>query len=306
MIRTKVTTLVFFCFVAILLATGCATTKKISKEIAKDITGRGGSLKKKIALLPSSNKMGYEADPLAQLARPQFKSSLEKSCDDLLITDSEQTQNLLAEVPRFSSGRIDNLALAEVGKALGLNVVLEQTLSALKCVTDKRGIWGFRDTCMLVQLSVSVRGYDISTGAILFEEVVHDEVEVSENDWQSIMQRGEYNEEVAHQLLAKIMPEACERVCESIGNEHWKGYITSVTGSTFGLTAGRDVGLAEGDELEVFGMGESIRCNAGQSYLVSGPKIGELRITKVKENWAEATGDLESEPQKISHVKFKQ
>jgi hypothetical protein len=305
MIRTKGNFFIFFCFAAICLAVGCATTKKITKEITKDITGRGGSVKKKIALLPATNKMGYESEGLAQLARTHFKSALEGSCDDLVISDSEQIRNLLAEVPLLSSGRIDNLALADVGKALGLNAVLDQSPSTLKCATDKRGIWGFRDTRMLVQLSVSVRGYDILTGAILFEEVVHNEVEVPEHEWKSIMETGGYNEDVVNQLLAKIMPEASEKVCEIIGNESWKGYVTSITGNTFTLTAGRDVGLAEGDELEVFGMGELIRCNAGQSYLVSGPKIGELTITNVRKNQADATGDLEVDPQKISHVKFK-
>ncbi len=302
MIRIKGTIFVVFCLAAIFLATGCAATK----EITKDITGKGGRLKKKIAFLPTLNKTGYGGDALKESAIAHFKSFVESSCDDLVIIDSQETRNLLAGIPRLPSGQIDNLSLVKLGRTLGLNVVLEQVLSELECVADKRGIWGFRNTSMLVQLSVRIRGYDIENGSILFEEVAREEIEVSEHDWQNIKERRGYHNELADRLLAKTMPEICETACELVGNERWKGYITAVSENTFILTAGNDVGLAEGDVLEVFGMSEPIRGHAGQSYLVSGPKIGELKVTKVHRNRAEATGDLESDLEKSSHVKLKQ
>jgi len=78
-----------------------------------------------------------------------------------------------------------------------------------------------------------------------------------------------------------------------------------VSENTFTLIAGTDVGLTIGDVLEVFGTGDSIEGQAGQFYLVSGSKIGELRITKVHRNRAEAIGILGSDLQKISYVKLK-
>ena len=286
---------------AIFLAIGCATTKKITE----DIIGGGKALKKKIAFLPAVNKTGYGGKDFQESARAHRNTFLKRFCDDLIIMDSPKTRNLLEQIPSLASGQIDTLALAKLGRALGLNAVLEESLSEIECVTDNRGIWGFRNACLLVQLSLCVRAYDIETGAILFDEVVNDEVEVLEHDWQDIKERSGYHKEIADRLLSKTTAKICKRICEPLGNEPWKGYITSVSENTFTLIAGTDVGLTIGDVLEVFGTGESIEGQAGQFYLVSGSKIGELRITKVHRNRAEAIGILGSDLQKISYVKLK-
>jgi len=300
-IRTKGTITVAFCLAALFLAIGCAANKKITE----DITGGEKALKKKIAFLPVVNKTGYGGKDFEKPARVYLNILLKRFCDDLIIIDSQKTCNLLERIPRLPSGQLDNLALAKLGRAFGLNVVLEESLSEIECVAVKRGIWGFRNTCMLVQLSVRVRAYDIETGAILFDEVVNDEVEVSEHDWQNIKERSGYHKEIADRLLTKTTAKICKKIREPLGNEPWKGYITSVSGNTFALTAGKDVGLAIGDVLEVFGTNEPIEGQAGQFYLVSGPKIGELRITRVYRNRAEAIGILGSDLQKSSHVKLR-
>jgi hypothetical protein len=302
MIHTKGPTFVVFCLAVIFLASGCAATNKI----AKDITGKGGRLKTKVAFLPTSNKVGSAGEVFEKSARAYFKDFVERSCDHLIIMNSEETRDLLADIPRLPSGQIDNLALAELGRALGLNVVLEEGISELECVAYKRGFWGFRSTRTFAELSVSLRGYDIESGAILFEEAVRDEVEISERECEDVRGRNGHHTQLADPLLAKIIPELGEKGCELVGDQLWKGYIISASGHTFTLTAGSDVGLAEGDVLDVFGMGEPVKGHAGQSYLVSGPKIGELKITRVYGNRAEATGDLASDLQEISHVKLKQ
>jgi hypothetical protein len=300
-IPTTGTIFVFFCLVAIFFATGCATIKKI----AGDITGKRAPLKKKIVLLHPSDKTGYGHEALQKSSGAYFISFAERSCDDIIVIDSQEIRDLLAQIPLLPSGQIDNLALAELGRALGLNVALELSFSDFECVAEKRGIWGFRDMRTIVRLSVSVRGYDIGNGAVLFEEAVEKEVEASGHDCQSIKDSGGYPEGLADGLLAKAMPELSERVCERVGDEPWRGYITAVSDDTFTITAGKDVGLAKGDLLDVFGMSETIEGHGDQTYLIPGPKVGELQITRVQRNWAEATGSLEGDLQKTSHVELK-
>jgi hypothetical protein len=300
MIHNRGPTFVVFCLAVIFLASGCAATKKIGK----DITG-GGSLRKKVAFLPNSNKAGSAGELFQKGVRAHFKDFVGRSCDHLIVMDSQEARELLAGAPRLPSGQIDNLALAELGRALGLNVVLEERASGPECVTSKRGIWGFRSTRTFAELSVSLKGYDTQSGAVLFEEAVTNEVEISERECGDVRERSGRQTHLADPLLAKIIPELGEKGCELLGDQLWKGYIISASDHTFTLTAGADVGLAEGDVLEVFGRGEPVKGHAGQSYLVSGPKIGELKITRVYGNRAEATGDLASNPQEISHVRLK-
>jgi hypothetical protein len=147
-IPTTGTIFVFFCLVAIFFATGCATIKKI----AGDITGKRAPLKKKIVLLHPSDKTGYGHEALQKSSGAYFISFAERSCDDIIVIDSQEIRDLLAQIPLLPSGQIDNLALAELGRALGLNVALELSFSDFECVAEKQGIWGFRDMRTIVRL----------------------------------------------------------------------------------------------------------------------------------------------------------
>ena len=300
-VPTKGIAIVATFLMTISLAIGCATTKKI----AEDITGRGKSLKKKIAFLPTLNETGYGGKELQESARIHLNTFFKRFCDDLIIIDSPKVRNLLEQIPRLASGKLDSLALDKLGKTLGLNAVLEQSLSDIECVSDRRGIWGFRKTCLVAQLSVRMRAYEIETGAILFDEVAQEAVEISEYDSQNIESRSGYDKEIAGRLLTKTTPGMYKRICKLLSHRQWNGYITSASENRFTLTAGKDVGLAMDDVLEVFGTSELIRGHAGQRYLIPGPKIGEVRITKIHRDRAEATAILGSDFQKSSHVRLK-
>ena len=301
MMAPKSTITVALCFVTVFLAFGCAATKKITS----DIRSGDKALKKKIAFVPIVNKTGYGGKEFEKSAKAQLKKCLKSVCDDFVIIDSPRARNLLKQIPRLPSGELNNLALVKLGRALGLNAIVEKSLSEIECLSDKRGIWGFRNTCALLELHVRVKAHDIETGAILVDEAVSDEVEVSERDWQDVKDKNGYHKEIGDRLLAKATDKICGRLCESLSSKPWKGYVISVSGNTFSLAAGKDVGLAIGDVLEVFGTSEPIEGQGGQFYFLSGPKIGELRITGLYGNRAEATAILGSNLQDSSYVKLK-
>ena len=281
--RTTLNIPVFF-LLGCLLIIGCATTKKI----AGDIMGKGRDLKKKIAFLPTLNNSNYGGEDFRRASATELKTFLGRTCDGLCIMDSRKIREASKEMPRIESGRIDHLALAEFGRIHGLGAVVEQEISEVQCVTDKRGIWGFRKTCLLVKVSFRVRAYDIETTAMLFDEVVREEVQISEDAWQSVRGSNEYNKGIAHSILDKITPEIGEMICRRLAEVPWKGYIVSSSDGIFTLSAGIDVGLAAGDILEVFAMGEPVKGHGDGVYLISGPKIGEIKVTEVRSQQAEA------------------
>ena len=208
-------------------------------------------------------------------------------------------------MPRLPSGQIDNLALANLGRIFGLSAVVNQTIGQMECLTEKRGIWGFRRICRLSRLSFRVRVYDIQTTAILLDEIVEEDVEVSEYDWDNIKTAHGYNKGMASRLLAKVTGKTGKMICECLAEEPWKGYIITGSDKTFTISAGTDVGLTVGDVLEVFGLGEPMKGQAGHLYVVSGPKIGEIKVTKVKKDRAEAAGILGYDLEQSSFVQLK-
>ena len=301
--------------IAIPVIIGCGATKEITEEIADttkkitgqiaDLTGRGRNLKKKIAFLPAVNRTGQGDEAFREAARTQLETALKGLCDNVIVVDSPQTRNLLEQIPRLPTGQLDTLAVTVLGRSLGVNALIEEILFGTKCVTDKRGVYGFRDTCFLAQLSISIRAYDIETGALLFDEIFEDEVEVSEYEWQEIKTGMVYNKNIVERLLASTTEGMSKRICDLLEDEPWKGYVTSFSENTFTISAGGDVGLMVGDQLEVFSASEPIKGQGGQLYFVSGPKVGNLNIAQVYEDRAEALGSVEIDLDKISHVRLK-
>jgi len=270
-------------FVCLFSVAGCATTHKIGA----DIMGKGKTLKKKIAFMPSMNDSGFGGDDFQVAAHGELKKTLSKRCDGIHIIDSREIQRALEEIPHGLSGRIDTLALGKLGRTYGLGGVLEQTIVDMEYITAKRGIWGFRKTRMLARASFRLRCYDTETTAVFFDEMVTDEVALTEGVWKDAKNTGAYNQEMAGAIVSKIISKAVKLICKRLAEEPWKGYVVKDSEERLTLTAGKDVGLATGDVLEVFGAAEPIRGQGDKVYLVPGLKMGEIRVTGVKEDQAE-------------------
>ncbi len=284
-----------------LLGTDCATTKKISN----DILGKGTNLKKKIALLPVLNRSGYGGDDFRNAAAKELKSEIRRRCDGLHLLDSREIRQALEEIRRLPSGQIDNFSLANMGRIHGLHAVVEESVVDVELISEKWGIWGFRRMSPLLQVSIRLRVYDVQTTAVLLDELVKEAVQVSGEERQNIKERNLYNREITYSLLAKVAPEAAEMICNRMAEEPWKGYITASSGNTFTISAGTEAGLAPEVVLEVFAMGEPIEGKGNRVYLVPGPKMGEIKLTKVRENQAEAVALFGHDLERSSCVMLK-
>ena len=293
--------MVFIGLTAIFLAMGCAQTKKITE----DIVGISGRLKKKIAFLPTVNRTGYGEQKFSVDAMTNLETFMKRHCEDVIILDPKETHSVFEEIGRLPAEQIDNLTLARAGRTLGVNTILEPTLLDLVCDAEKRGVYGFRETAPIVRLVSRLRGLDPQNGAILFDEVFEEELEVGVSDWQNIRARKGYHEEIVNQLLIGTADKMGEKVGGELCSMPWKGYITAADGNRLTLSAGQDVGLKEGDVLEVFGTSGMIEGPQGQVYVLSGPKIGEIQITEARLKESEAMALEGDDLHTSSYLKLK-
>lgn len=275
-------------FVLVLLIVVSTISCAAAKKITEDVMGKEGRLKKKIAFLPTSNVTGYGGNEFSNLAGTHLDIAMKDSCHDVVVAAGKEVGDILRDTMRPASGEFGNQEIVKAGRTLGVNAVVEQSLSGIECLTRKCGIWGFRDTCTFVALSVRVRAYDIETGAVLFDDMVHGEVDMSDFECEEMGWKGRYNSEMAERLLDRTTPDVWRIICERLAADPWKGYVAEASGDTFVVTGGTDVGLAAGDVLEVFGHGEPVKGDGGMLYVVSGGKIGEIRIVKVYRDRSEA------------------
>lgn len=295
--QRSVVAMVWAGLVALLLVFGCATTR--------GIVGAGGGLKKKLAVMPVVNRTGYGGAAFSADAVGNLETFILRHCKDLIILDRQKTREVLAGTAGLADEPVDNVKLAEAGRILGVNAILEETLVDIVCSAEKKGVYGFREMAPIVTLVGRIRALDPQTGAILFDEVFEEEAAVGELTWQHIRARKGYHPEIANQFLTRMTERMCEFVAGRLCSMPWKGYITAISGDLFTLSAGKDVGLAEGDVLEVFGTSGVIKGPAGQIYVLSGSKIGELQVTEARLSDAEAIAIEGDGLQESTHLLLK-
>jgi hypothetical protein len=303
-VRERTLIIVLLVVGACSLICGCATTKKI----ADDIMGpdRARALKKKIVFMPTVNRSGFGGKDLKTAASLKLKIALTAQCGQLVISDSRKMRQVFAEIPRLPSGQIDNLALAEKGRLYGVNAVLEQTISLVEFDTEKRGIWGFREEAPLLHAVFRIRIYDVETTATSLDEVFREELELSDGPWEEDGgSASHYYDEYADTLLGRIIPKISALVCERMEEMLWSGFVVESNDGTYTLSSGSDVGIAEGDVLEVFKMGEPIQGLGDQVYLIEGPKMGEMEVTQIKADKAKAIPISGSDFERSCCVKLK-
>ena len=69
--------------------------------------------------------------------------------------------------------------------------------------------------------------------------------------------------------------------------QSWKGYVSEVSGDKITISSGSNMGVARDKVFEVFGNSMVVGMQ-GQRFFVPGPKAGEIMITGVSGDSAEA------------------
>ncbi len=280
---------------------GCAATKKITADIMGDEAG----LRKKVAFFPGGNRSGYGGPELGKTLLKGLEDVLTYHCQGLLVSDSAKVRQALEALPRSASGSVDKLALAELGRVHGLSAVVEANVLDVRVVSEKRGVWGFREQASLMRASFLVVVYHIETTAMLSNEIFEEELDLSDSSLLEGEDVAQDNREGMSALVARVLPKIQERVCQSLAETPWTGYIVQGQADKYTLSSGKDVGLSAGQVLEVYKMGDPIEGLAEEVFLIPGPKIGEIQITQVNPDSALAVAVSGSELDNSCCVKLK-
>ncbi|MBU4185582.1 MAG: hypothetical protein KKC23_05165 [Proteobacteria bacterium] len=261
------------------------------KKIAYDIKTPAGDLKKKVGITFFENRTLGAVNNFEKIFHTKLAETIKETCPDILIIKPGDTgyPDQMAVPPKLASERIDNLVLAKTGRKLGLNAIVTGSLIDISGNKESKGILWFKDTHNFIRFQIAVEVYDTETGAKIFDDSFDDEIEVDELDLNNF-RTGNANEipALTDALLNASIPIG-EKICDAVSIQPWKGYVISSVEDKIIISSGKRSGLILGDKLEVYDSGNIFEGKDSQKFLIPGPKIGEIKITALYPDKAEAT-----------------
>ena len=265
------------------------TVSKTTKKLTRKIRFSDDDLQRMAAVIGFENKSLYRSKDFTLLFRKGIPEFLNNECDDVTVADPDDDENLkgFKELPMLPSGRVDNFALAIIGRGLGLNAVVTGSLDDIGLLDELRGmVW--KDTHHLIQILVSVAVYDTETGAKILDQNFSRKVEIEELDYELMQSEGKMILPDLNETLSDLIKEMGETICWAVEDQSWNAFIIAVNGDNIILSAGSRAGLEPGDDFEVFDTSRIIEGLNGQRFFYHGQKTGEIRIVEVEPNKAKA------------------
>jgi hypothetical protein len=265
------------------------TVTKTTQKIARNIRFSDDDLQRLVAIVGFENRSVYRAKDFAQLFRRGIPEYLNNECDDATVPNLDNTEDVerLRGLPMLKSGRVDNFALASIGRRLGLNAVVTGSLNDIGLISETEGLI-FKDTLHSIQILVSVEVYDTETATKILDESFNRKVEIEELDYDLIRSEEKLILPDLNETISDLLAEMGERICWAIEDQPWNGFVTAFADGKVILSAGDAAGLNPGDVLEVFDNSRILKGRDGQQFFVHGKKVGEIRIVAVKPDSSEA------------------
>ncbi len=274
---------------------GCSSPT--TRRIAFDLKSPDAHLKKQIGIAYLKNQTKFGDPGLNTFFERTLISHLQKQGPNLLIKkpgDREFPEAIIEPV-LMANGQIDNLALAQAGRQIGLNAILVCTLYDVHPEQETTGMLWFKGSRAFIFVQVLTEVFDTLTGAKILDESYIREIELDED--QSMLMRDDLTLTTSAIMdgLTQLIPDMSEAIGDVVLTKPWRGFIRATSGSKVFISSGRRAGVRKGDLYEV-SQGDRIidGANGQRFFLPSGP-YAKLKVTTVFPEWSE-TVTLEGGP----------
>lgn len=264
--------IVIYALCAMFCITGCA-----SKNLVRNIGFSNTGLKKKIAILPAEQLLKDER--LKLLFEKSLADNIEKKCSDMILLKPEQTKSLQIS---------DTLALAEAGKALGLNAIVRARLGTVSIGKEEKGFPLFKRLRNTASLYADIQITDTATAAKLMEQSLTRSTEPDDADIDLIKAGKDSGMYFLSNTLSDMAAELAVKICDTVAAQPWQSFVVSGSKGIFTISGGKDAGIQPGELLNVYDRGETLTGAQEQRFFKPGPKVGELKVIAVFPDRSEA------------------
>ncbi|MBC2711838.1 MAG: hypothetical protein HGJ94_12875 [Desulfosarcina sp.] len=267
-----------------LLVSGCgiaSSYRPAGKKTIRDFSG-SSDYRKAVGVLALSNTTIFTSAQLTSPFMTAFLSSMESAVSNavLVVPGKAEAPPFLWNPPRIANGNMDVFTLSGLARQEGMNAVVSPVLMDIRVRARDTGFWVFKDVAYSLQIQTAAAVYDAATGARLALGILTDEVDIDEHE-AGIVRNGQ---EVQVDELVEVAEEMGEELGEQMGDavkdSKWLAAVVSIEDGACVITAGSEVGIKAGDRFTVLDGSGVLTGLGGQRYIVPGPKIGEITISR--------------------------
>lgn len=275
----------FLCF-------GCSTVKtvyEVSSDTVKTVKEKIGPdkkpvLKKKVMVPPIINQAKIRQERAEKLTKTMVEFLKQEPFLAITETIILTPSSLNIRSPEY--GVIVDPELIAQARDQGMNVLITCTLNPFETTVKKTGIWPFRKLKREVEISFNMNAMDIATETLLLSETETEVIKSAQGVEEGRESQGEINETVPDKELLSMLKKLTERVIEKLNSHPWKGKILSADNNIIKIDGGKDIGIIKGNNFEVFSRGQKIKSFNGKEYYFLGPKVGEIRVEEVLQDYS--------------------
>lgn len=207
---------------------------------------------------------------------------------NLLTPLDDGFPRFLAELDETSSGAVDAVSLSEKGRQVGYQGLIVAAVNDIRPVAKKTGMFWLRKTRHFIQYTVTVDLYDPYTAAKVVSEVMEGTIKISEEDYENIKAGTAVSIDGLNETVEDVAQDHGDRIGEALADHQWKSAVAKIQEGQIMIPTGQGAGLKKGDRLAVFEGRRLLENKQGGIFTAPGVQIGELQITAVDGQMAEA------------------
>lgn len=263
-------------------------------------------LKKRLAVMDFEDKTGHGSWHIGSGMADMLTTSLVKS-GKFMVIERQQLEAVLKEQAMGLSGAITPQSAAQVGKLLGVELMVmgsvnefgEKESSVGGGVGSRLGgkLGGIRRVGVeskTARVGLDIRLVNTSTGEIVAAEGIAEEetkkgLDVGHNEFSFSKDAG-WDQTLAGKATRKAVTKVVELVTKSMDNLPWAGKIIAINADkTVMIKPGAQGGVKVGDTFTVYSVGQDVvDPETGLSLGAEESKAGTIEVTEVKDQFAKA------------------
>ncbi len=292
--KFSVRILLGFVLIIIMAAAGCASWDDRNPRPPKLSLPEfsNGSLLQKAALALFDNRTGLRFEEVEQSFLLPLNNHVKDGCSDMVLYtpfDPGFPEALIGATLAPEKGVLDNMAIARIGRALGLGFIITGRLGDISGFEREKGFWLFKSNRHYARIMGQVDLYAAETGAKILSDAYSREIEISESEFQALANSTLGASPEMMEAFQELAEDIADDICDILNDTYWIGFVTGVSGDTVTLSSGADVGLEPGAKLELYNSDKIFQNSNGGRFFVPGTKTGEIEITTVNPKSARAT-----------------